>query len=79
MTWELECLFNGFCQTLTKYVAHATKLSTEDCEYLRKKIGRIESAINILPQSIKCVKDLPVDYAGIHGPEVLVSPGRRAS
>jgi len=69
--FELEALFDGFCEVLEDYKKEGKTLDPTDVEYLQRKHDRIMSYINILPNKIDSLKDLPEDYSGILGPEYI--------
>lgn len=71
---QAETLLDGFCNTLQTYKKDKTTLKISDVEYLNKKIERIISYIDTLPNSeIKKVKELRDDYAGVIEASTLVT------
>jgi hypothetical protein len=71
---EIEDLLAGFCEDLTNYRKNGTTLSESSVDYLQKKIERIKSYMDKFPlEKIQTLDQLPDDYAGVHGADVLVS------
>lgn len=75
---EVEALMAGFCESLHAYKQKEIVLDASDVDYLIKKKSRILSYLKLLPLSIDKITDLPIDYSGIHGPEVLVTSASAA-
>ncbi len=70
--WETEVLLEGLCATLTEYKAEKTVLKDTDIDYLNRKIERVLSYIILFPTKITKFKEIPTDFKGVHGAEVLV-------
>ncbi len=74
---ESDILYEGFCLEITKYKEKEKPLNLDDVKFLKGKIKRIASLHKVLPRKIDKIKDVPVDYAGILGPDsVDISPRR---
>lgn len=77
--WEIEVLFGGFCRTLCEMQDRGQPLDTAATHLLRMRASRLATLIEILPERIRTMRDLPEDYAGKIGPDVLVPPSDRLS
>jgi hypothetical protein len=70
--WEIEALFEGFCSWLRDYQKTMQPLDHENAIHLIKRARRINALIDLLPKQLKSLNELPDDYAGRIGAEVLV-------
>jgi hypothetical protein len=70
--WELEALFKGFCRRLREHQDTRQPLDHDSVVHLVKRARRINALIDLLPKQLKSLDDLPEDYAGRIGAEVLV-------
>jgi hypothetical protein len=77
--WEEEYLTEGVCEAIGTYAKRATALDADDCQHLRDKVDRVRSIITQWPQSIKSLKELPIDYAGVLGPRSVKVPPKSPS
>jgi hypothetical protein len=69
---EVEELLIGFFRDITKWKENSHVLSEADIRYLRAKRDRISSYVAIFNKAeIRKLSDLPKDYRGIHGTEVV--------
>jgi hypothetical protein len=71
---EIEYLTEGFCEALQTYAEKQQPLQEDDCDYLKRKVVRIESLINVMPEKINKLSELLLDYAGILGPSYVTIP-----
>ena len=69
--WEAEYLTEGVCDAIGAYAKGGRPLVADDCQYLRDKVGRVTSIVSQWPRSINSLEDLPIDYAGVQGPEAV--------
>lgn len=70
--WEIEALFEGFCCRLREHQGKSQPLDHGSVIHLIKRARRINALIDLLPKQLQSLKDLPEDYAGRIGAEVLV-------
>ena len=69
---EAEELLTGILRDITIWKEKERKLSEEDLKYLRAKRDRIASYVSIFKRKgIRKLGDLPTDYRGIQGTEVI--------
>lgn len=72
--WEAEYLTEGICEAIGDCARRATPLVADDCRYLRDKVARVSSIVSKWPRSIKNLDELPIDYAGVQGPDAVKVP-----
>lgn len=70
--FEVEALLEGLCQTLSDYKEEKKVLDGSDVEYFNRKIERVYSYIKKFPTKISSIHEIPIDFRGVHGAEVLV-------
>lgn len=69
---EAEDLLLGILSDLTIWKEKHHKLDDSDIKYLKAKRDRVGSYVSVFnKKSIKTLRDLPVDYRGIHGTEII--------
>jgi len=74
--WELEELLVGFCETLEEYHKSGTKLDADKFKSISNRLNRILSYMQILPNEISSLDDLPAKYNAVIGAESLVGSTR---
>ena len=74
--WELEELLVGFCETLEEHHKSGAKLDADKFKSISNRLNRILSYMQLLPNEIRSLEDLPSKYNAVIGAESLVSAKR---